>query len=616
MTPCTRILIALPLLLGLSAQARGQAEDFAAPLFGPTEPAAVKAKPAPKPDYVEGLFLASDRPVLVRLHIQVGGRPYYAAWDDYMNKLFDHFDVKRQGYLTKEQAERAPNANIIQQLLQGSIGFGRGQTARMADMDTNKDGKVSRDEFLEYYRRSGFNPLRLGIGRNDARTQRITDSLYRFLDTDKSGKLTADKFAKAENLLAHLDENEDELISREELLPDQVNNPYFGAPVEFSGGPGGRRPQRPSFVQINPGQPVGPLVQQLLAQYDKDKNGKLSREEIGLPKADFDALDTNKDGHLDAKELEAFFRRPIDLEMIARPGVAGRPVIRGQGTIEQAVREISTFLGYRFSLARHIDLVSTRGKPTPLASAAKRYDESAMDLVLGDARIEITVTPDANGAGRFSGSKQFYLQQFDLADTEKKGVIERKQAMMTDFLIDMFVYADRNGTGKLTRKELVAWLDLLGEGSGCFVVFNFTEIGRDLFEVLDVNKDNQLSIRELRTAWSRVKALSKDGTGLAKDDIPRRFQVTISQGYNFRGRGVTVRTGPNQARPRGPLWFRKMDKNGDGDVSRKEFLGTEEQFREIDTDGDGLISAAEAERYEAKLKKQQAAEKKGEKAPK
>ena len=51
-------------------------------------------------------------------------------------------------------------------------------------------------------------------------------------------------------------------------------------------------------------------------------------------------------------------------------------------------------------------------------------------------------------------------------------------------------------------------------------------------------------------------------------------------------------------RSRGPLWFRKMDRNGDGDVSRKEWLGTEEDFRKIDTDGDGLISAAEATEFD------------------
>ena len=49
------------------------------------------------------------------------------------------------------------------------------------------------------------------------------------------------------------------------------------------------------------------------------------------------------------------------------------------------------------------------------------------------------------------------------------------------------------------------------------------------------------------------------------------------------------------SRLRGPTWFRKMDRNADGDISRAEFLGTGEQFRKLDLDGDALIGIAEAE---------------------
>ena len=58
-------------------------------------------------------------------------------------------------------------------------------------------------------------------------------------------------------------------------------------------------------------------------------------------------------------------------------------------------------------------------------------------------------------------------------------------------------------------------------------------------------------------------------------------------------RNAGLRTVPPSA---GPLWFRKMDRNGDGDISRREFPGTDAVFQQLDSDGDGLISAAEAER--------------------
>jgi hypothetical protein len=62
-------------------------------------------------------------------------------------------------------------------------------------------------------------------------------------------------------------------------------------------------------------------------------------------------------------------------------------------------------------------------------------------------------------------------------------------------------------------------------------------------------------------------------------------------------------TAGRPAPQRGPLWFRKMDRNGDGDVSRAEWLGSAEDFKKIDTDGDGLISLEEAEKADALFRK-------------
>src|SRR5262249_26069957 len=111
--------------------------------------------------------------------------------------------------------------------------------------------------------------------------------------------------------------------------------------------------------------------------------------------------------------------------------------------------------------------------------------------------------------------------------------------------------------------------------------------------------------------------LDRDGKGfLTRADIPHLHQMTLRRGPADRGGAgaaaaifdlyrVTARYDSDPGPGRGPLWFRKMDRNRDGDVSRKEWLFSDEEFRKIDTDGDGLISVEEAERYDELIRKQQ-----------
>ena len=63
--------------------------------------------------------------------------------------------------------------------------------------------------------------------------------------------------------------------------------------------------------------------------------------------------------------------------------------------------------------------------------------------------------------------------------------------------------------------------------------------------------------------------------------------------------GVSDAVLPGVENLSGPLWFRRMDRNQDGDVSLREFPGTAAQFQQLDSDADGLISTTEAEAVEA-----------------
>jgi Ca2+-binding EF-hand superfamily protein len=567
----------------------------------PASGAAVAAKSNLPPDYRDYVYLASDRPVLLRFHLQHDGQPYYAAWDRYMNKLFDHFDRNGDGVLSKEETERVPNVNYLRNHLAGAIGAGdpQNQTVKMAEMDTDKNGTVSRAEFADYFRRSGFTPLNFNLGSNQPNTDAINDALFKYLEGE-DGKLTKERAAKAPLTLARLDTDEDEMITAEELTPNRGNNRGFGGVVFFpDGGMGPRQRQPGDLIEVQPGAPRDGVVQQILTRYDKDKDGKLSREEIGLDAKTFDELDANHDGKLDAAELARFLAREPDVELLFR---SGKPV-RNESAAGTLLRDIGKELGIPGAEPSRVALHNPTDRPMPLAAGFKTIPGGAT-LTLGDATLELSAT-DAQ-FGQFRGSRQFYMQQYESLDVDKKGFIERAQAMQNQFLKEIFGFADRDGDGKLTLKEFNAFFDLQEEGSGCTMAVAATDQGRSLFDLIDADRDGRLSVRELRTAWARLAPFSKDGN-LTRPDIPKRMTLNFgpSQGGRF-GRAVFVgggRPGMAPNRQRGPAWFYKMDRNGDGDISPREFLGTEEEFRAIDTDGDGLISLEEAIAFDARCRK-------------
>jgi hypothetical protein len=121
-----------------------------------------------------------------------------------------------------------------------------------------------------------------------------------------------------------------------------------------------------------------------------------------------------------------------------------------------------------------------------------------------------------------------------------------------------------------------------------------------LFEELDRNADGRLGEREIATCAERLLAqdVNQDGQ-LENDELPNYLIVAFlrSEPPGERSFYVPASASVAGATPqdaRAPSWFVRADFNGDGDVSRREFLGSIEQFSRLDTNLDGFITAAEA----------------------
>lgn len=335
------------------------------------------------------------------------------------------------------------------------------------------------------------------------------------------------------------------------------------------------------------------LTQGLVKQLDTDGDGVLGEKEWKAAVDILKKLDKNDDELIGAGELSA---------KVVYPGAAGTqlltPPLTGATTPDLLVRCPLLLLpadkkdiGWTTELAKRSpklkapDLSTWREKSSAKEWGVKLSDKSPsadrFSLQGSTVRVEGWVTTGKLAEAMETVRKQLIAQLDTPEPTEGSS---RRTPAGLKWLVPT---ADKDADGKLDRKELDAWLDLQGHFCRGQVFVTILD-GGGLFELIDTNHDGALSVRELRTAWDTLTTAgcTRDGKCDPKK-LPRVLLAVASTGYP---QAITI------AARRGPDWFRAMDRNGDGDVSKREFTGLPEVFAEFDTDKDGLLSADEAEK--------------------
>jgi Ca2+-binding EF-hand superfamily protein len=508
------------------------------------------------------VYLGDRGPVLIELHLRIDGKSFRAVHRAFFDKLFDHLDRNRDGVLSREEAAAAPDANMLTSPLGLLLGLRGG---RPPSRQLGRDGQVTRADLAASYGRAGLLPflmadsptqnrgVRTGPQNNEPPAEQLTDRLFALLDTDRDGQLSRKELEAAPALLGKLDVDEDEMLSTAELMGEAGStDPYAQAFLAQ------RRPR------------IDNAPRRLLAAGD-------GRDEVLAQ-----ALRAHY-GKRAPEDAARFAAKKADVSLTVHLGDrAGKPVVE-----------------------------LPAGQVLPAGVQARTTQEGAT-LQLGTARMDLAVNQPINMALPANLRNQLKTR-FRQADANSDGFLDRMEARRIGFG-NLFEAMDRDGDGKVSEKEMLAWFDqietLRQQFDRSCVSLATSNQGKGLFEMLDSNGDGKLSVRELRNAHKVLARLDRNGDGkLARTEVPRHDRTTLALGPNGgrdplgravvapRRGGPMVRGGRGSA-ARGPLWFQKMDRNRDGDVSRKEFLGTDEQFRQIDTDGDGLISVEEAERYQ------------------
>lgn len=169
------------------------------------------------------------------------------------------------------------------------------QMPNFADLDKNKDKKISRDEMPSqmppqifdrwdtnkdgFVDEEEFNAIRTRFG-GAGGGPRFGETLSKFLDANHDGHISRDEFAKLISLFDALDQDHNSELSQEEL------NGFFRAVNEVQ-------------TQATGGVDAG----NLFTKFDKNKDGKITADEMTEERT-FKALDLNKDGSVTREEAE------------------------------------------------------------------------------------------------------------------------------------------------------------------------------------------------------------------------------------------------------------------------------------------------------------------------
>jgi Ca2+-binding EF-hand superfamily protein len=218
-----------------------------------------------------------------------------------------------------------------------------------------------------------------------------------------------------------------------------------------------------------------------------------------------------------------------------------------------------------------------------------------LSLQFADVELEFFVNEDAS----LTNSEQAAKAQFMALDRDKNGYLEKTEVPGPVLGMDAtFEAFDADGDGKVYEKEVVAYLDQRGAVVRSQVRARVADQEDALFTALDTDGDGRLNSREMRESPALLKAMDRNGDAkLQSHEIPGSMVVGLVRG-NSQQDDQLFSAPAAVAAPADttlPHWFRGMDANSDGEISRREFFGNTDQFQRMDTNGDGYIQRSETE---------------------
>jgi hypothetical protein len=329
---------------------------------------------------------------------------------------------------------------------------------------------------------------------------------------------------------------------------------------------------------------------------DVDNNNRLSRAELARGAATLLSLDENDDGIVAPEELASLREQlRVDGDQASTVSSSTNPYAAIYLAPQYEVDRLEYLLG---------DLYASRQVLRPasfsaLAGVYKKLDADGDDqLTQSELAAMQTMRPQLKLAVDFR--RPDAKQQPSLTVVEHIPEIAVLQPAVDRVILTLgttriVVSAHDRTSGQATSAAA-------SDGQIRMMVHDQCDA---LGEVLDADADGNLGEREITSCAEQLSKYDANNDGqISNDELPCTMIAAIVRGERT---GELSLYRPffapmPQSFAGAPSWFVHADYNGDGDISRREFLGTAEQFSLLDVNRDGYISADEAKHGKPMLK--------------
>ncbi len=545
----------------------------------PAYPVVAEETAASGPDHetLDLIYLAPRAPIFVRFRVRSEGKGFFTQREAYSAELFDQLDTSGDGVLKEEELEKIPPAgHLVPVGGQNTSGAGNSGSA-----DSDADGQVTREEFNAYVLAASGSPFQINTEIQSLSPGQSVN-LFDRLDRDHDNRLSDDELTQAARRLRLMDFNLDEQITAEEIPLPTV----FGVAQQNTNTPEGQAAASLSLLEpINRYHVDDALVRRLVQLYDKlsrgptarrfVKDGRLSAKELGLAAESVAPFDHNQDKLLDQQELRDFLANPQPIVEIQ--------IQFGDDSTDPVIKTV----------------INAESPPTaPLQFVT--HENGDVIVRLNNVEFKLVASPKRPEVR----AKQY--RAFDRSDNDKNEYLDQNEfgSAIRLFNSDQFELVDTDGDGMIVKEEYTSFVTQQSELQKHVFNLNLASKSESLFRVVDTTADSQLDAKELAELKSKILELDRNGDGnIDRDELAGGLQMILARGdanippmqtYASLSAANGGWSSGIRQRETGKGWFGKMDRNRDGKLTKREFLGPLDVFQKLDVDGNGWLDAEEA----------------------